>query len=633
MVRRLGIAALGLLAVAACRHELPAAPRVVAVIEPAIATEGLAWLGPPLARMLRDRLAADDRVAVASSGEEARANVRVTCRLGHRGARLALEVEAGPTGGRATLVGRFEGESLGAVASAAGTALVERIAAGQPVRAPTPAERADMEHLGARSFVAYRHYWRAVRTLYLKAVSDGPAGNRQLEAALAADPHFVRAALARASMEASEPAARPWLERADDGAKRLPPGHPARQLAEVALQDASAGDPTARIGALVRMRPGDVDAAWAYRARLFRAGAIEQALAIDQALFARYPDLQFGANVAEDLRLLGRGEEALALARRWAELRPESPDALPTLALHQLLGGDARAAADSLGRAGLVHDLGAYEEELAVVRIAEERWDDARRHAERLTAGTPVQRTAGHYILGWIDVATGRLGEAQARFTEASRIAAAAGADAPMVPPTRAAHDLARLHGDREAAIRLAARGRADAEASQEWAFAAGFALRHALLREPADALAQASRILERLDGAERVAARAELGREAAALEGDCARLLGAGPSTSRTGDVVLYARARCLRARGEVDEARRTLERLLIPQALYDRALPSPVYAVLGRYELAELEAAAGRRDRSRHLYASFLRSWEHASPAVARPEVERARKLMAEM
>ncbi len=577
-------------------------------------------------RALREALGDDDRVIVMGPDEAARANVVLEARLALLGDRLALQVLRKGTSKPIVAV---DGPALmPLVQQAARAALAWLEVERRPARAPTPDEARRMRDLGTASFPAFRHLQRGMRILARKTACDTPAGLRSLDAAAAADPGFARAALSRASMESSEKAARPWLERADDAARKLPAEHPARQVVSAYLASVQRADVQTPLTSYLSAHPDDFEAAWYEHGRLFRAGAIAEVERLDRGLALRFPELQFGGNLVEDLRLLGRVADAEAFAADWARRAPESPDSLTTLALQHLLAGRTKEAADAMARAVLVHGAGSFSEELAVMRIAEERWSEARTFAEILARSSPIAQVAGHYLLGWLAIAEGRLAEAQRELDEAARLAVTAGADAPIVQPVRAQADLLHVRGDHDAELQALVRGSADAEAAHEWEIVATFALRAARLRGAAGALEDAERLAtSHLEGSVRAAALTELRREAAALRGDCTALRALGPSTARTGEGSLLALGRCLREAGQLVEARRVLARLLLPQALVDRALPSPAYAILARYELGAVADAAGDGAAARDFYARFLRAWEKAEPPVARTEVARAR------
>jgi len=250
--------------------------------------------------------------------------------------------------------------------------LIDRLARGTRERlsddpGASAGARRPVADLTTGNLAAYEHYFRARQAIDLRQF---PKARSELEAALAIDPEFALAHLGVVVLDAwthalggsdVDPADRAHLETALRLVDRLPEKERLMLLAWKATVDGRSDESLRLRDEAATRFPQDKEAVfWAGDVRFHlgdMAGAVpyfERALALD-------PDYRLAfEHVVHALFLLGRHEDALGMARRWAEA---ARDAESRRAVgRQLLALGREAEADAVFRAANGGGTPAYPE-------------------------------------------------------------------------------------------------------------------------------------------------------------------------------------------------------------------------------------------------------------------------------
>lgn len=399
-----------------------------------------------------------------------------------------------------------------------------------------------------------------------------------------------------------------------------------------------------------------VDRAYAYRDRLTgRERALveasyfmvrhdlQKAAARYEALLAEYPDYYPAVtNLAVMYKGLRRPEDAERVARRAAELSPGRALSLGNYA-EQLVAdgklGAAQAVVDSMrARLGPVRPVFGFQARLELVRGNYAGSEGIMRQMLTRFGSNPDTRIGVDHYLARLAALQGRLDEARRLWAEAA--------------------EEARRMGDHEWIAWIAT-----SDAILDGAIAGNTGRATAALDDPA--LAQAVAALPPMDrpymglaateamSGRPAKARAYLGAYDAAFpdelrdQDDRHQIMGMiALAEGRPADAIRELRigdrgpctycalgdlGRAFEAAGEPDSARAVYERYLATPDMYRLDMD---WVELPRiYErLAQLDAAAGDRQRAAHHAVQLLNLWAHADPAL-QPRVEATRRLLASL
>jgi hypothetical protein len=626
---------------------LPSGTRRLAVA-PFVGPDGDAWSPRALTRLLTERLAHDHRFDTIPSVDVERrvsdlglaagvpvgdrrdllastgANVLVFGRLEAReGGVWVAQVWLGARGQPQRLASA-QAQDLGHLADTLAAMLGDRVGAGRGEVAPGPDELADMARAGTRDAHAYRRYREALRINFASQNADMGACQREAEAALAADPSFFRAALEvvecegigsdRSRKRLEETVALAGSRADDDSGRRLVDAYRLFEakdldgaLAELSAQNAAQGD--------------DLLAAWMMVRTLDRLGRTDEELALLRRLADLHPDLQFGGDVVDLMRMLGRDAEVGPFLQGWAERAPENPAAQEAAADALLYAGDADAAVRTLERARLLTGgrpaLDVYD---AVALAADFRFVEARTIAERaLAAGSAQDRVAAKRALGMISTLQGKFALAEEELGEAATSGAELGVAGRSLDAIDQLVDLEWETGHFAQAADWAERGVAEATRLERAAAGAVFHARARLATaratggDPALAAAAATIVAELADLPEsvRTSARPHILRVVAYAAKRCDLAADLRPEESTVDNFIDGECGKGARApeayRHAIDGFRLVAGDGLLPDA-------HPIYSILARHRLARLDAAAGDAETARRLFGEVVAAWGDA-------------------
>ena len=622
-----------------------------------------AWLGPIAERMvcrsLRDR--EDQRFHVGRSDDATWIELSVS----RADDRVMLEARADD--GR--LLTWAAARSVAGAARTLADYLASELGAGLPPVLPDSAELAEMRRIGAASIELLRRYRNLLHAYYATNKPDTRALAAAAKKLVTDDPAWAHAHALLAMLEGiTTDAARDVLVAARGLASHT------RDQSGVALLDA-----------LEQFRSGDLETTCDLMDEVVRgdetdllAGALlllptailqrtEEAAAMARRLHIQHPELAFGVDLAETLRRRARDVDADRVIREWVASTPESLLARVELARIEARTGRLDQARARAREAVEIH--GERDDalpDLFEALVASDQISDARAIADRMLVGSPLARARGRYRVALIAVFEGQFAAAYDAIrraiqdnrkygidSELSQCLELARALAPLVADTAAqrryTEDLvgvfANLAGDTASAAALrfelalldhgaAAPATAPtataAPASAPTATAAPAA---APASAPASAPATRPSIDAHLDGLEDgpvrdVARRRMLRAAAVAGCGDPEAAVAAGFSAFEENTASLVALGLCARRVGELELARRSLERATQRWSSVSSNQNSPYHAVLARFHLAGVLADQGDRVGARAAYEGFLRCWSDPDRPI--PEITAARWLL---
>jgi len=261
--------------------------------------------------------------------------------------------------------------------------------------------------------------------------------------------------------------------------------------------------------------------------------------------------------------------------------------------------------------------------------VASDQISEARAVADRMLVGSPLARARARYRVALIAVFEGQFAAAydavrraisdNRRYGIASELTQClelARAIAPLVADAAAQ----RRHTEELAGVFAALIGDAGTAAATRFELAL-------LDRAPGQPPPSIEAHLEGLeDGPVRDVARRRMLRAAAVAGcGDPEAAVAAGFSAHEENTASLVALGLCARRVGEVELARRSLERATQRWSSINCNQNSPYHAVLARFHLAGVLADAGDRAASRTAYEAFLRCWSDPDRPI--PEITAAR------
>jgi tetratricopeptide (TPR) repeat protein len=514
------------------------------------------------------------------------------------------------------------------------------LAANQPLREPDPAEREEMSQLGATSFEAYHIYKNVVAQDFSAVMIDPEWTDHELRRVLALEPRW-----AHAFVELVDGAgiATPRGQEILAEAKRTLAGQTQDPLGQRML-DAMAltvqgrhTEAAALLDPEFRQHPDDIDLGWILARRIFHAaGRTQDAISVFQQLHQRRPELQFGANLIDELRRAGRGREVPAVVAAWLEIAPESEDARAVQVVVDLEAGRVADAVRQAREQVFLHGEAPHRlATLCDVLITAGENSEASRLAESMLRGSGPIRSRGWVRLGTIATVEGRFSAALEEFESAI----AEGKSYPGQSGLRVAYESVRWLAAKLG--RLDDAERYTAELSQfykssgmAWQ-AAAVDFERRLLRAKRGACPDREQVLRAIpDGPGRRLARIQMLRSAAGVGcASCAEVIREGISVDEWSQQSLYQFGECAAAEGALDLARDAYLRARATHGTStdSGAASSQVHAVLSRLGLAKTLDRLGKRDEARVEYERFLALWGHADRSL--PEVDEARKALARL
>jgi tetratricopeptide (TPR) repeat protein len=317
--------------------------------------------------------------------------------------------------------------------------------------------------------------------------------------------------------------------------------------------------------------------------------------------------------------------------REWAASTPESLLARVELVRLEARMGRLESAQARAREAVAIH--GGRDDALADLfeaLVASDQLSDARTVADRMLVGSPLSRARGRYRVALIAVLEGQFAAAYDAVRRAIPDNRRYGVESELVQCLELARAVAPLVADGQAQRRYTE------ELASVFATLVGDAGAAAATRfELAllDKSAAPPSIDAHLDGLEDgpvrdVARRRMLRAAAVAGRGDPEAAVAAGFSAFEENTASLVALGTCARRVGELELARRSLERATQRWSSINSNQNSPYHAVLARFHLAGVLADMGDRSAARTAYEAFLRCW--ADPDRPVPEVTAARWLL---
>jgi serine/threonine protein kinase/tetratricopeptide (TPR) repeat protein len=590
-----------------------------------------AWLAPIAERMvcrsLRDR---EDRRFLVGRADDATWIELSVSRADER-----VMIEARADDGR--LLTWSAARSVAGAASTLADYLAGELGAGLPPVAPDPVELTEMRRIGAASVELLRRYRKLLHAYYATNKPD----TRDLAAAarklVIDDPAWAHAHALLAMFEGiTTDAARDVLAAARGIASDT------RDPSGVAL-----------LGALERFRSGDLETTWDLMDEVVRgdetdllAAALlllptanlqrtEEAAAMARRLHTQYPELHFGVDLAETLRRRARDADADRVIREWVAASPDS-----LLARVELARIEARTGRLELARARAKEAVEIHGErddalpDLFEALVASDQIADARAIADRMLVGSPLARARARYRVALIAVFEGQFAAAYDAIRRAILDNRKYGIDSELSQCLELARAVAPLVADVAAQRRFTEDlVNVFASLTGDAASAAATRFELALLDRGANTAAPAPSIEAHLDGLEDgpvrdVARRRMLRAAAVAGCGDPEAAVAAGFSAFEENTASLVALGLCARRVGELELARRSLERATQRWSSVSSTQNSPYHAVLARFHLAGVLADQGDRAGARAAYEGFLRCWSDPDRPI--PEITAARWLL---
>ena len=599
---------------------LPSGPRVVTL---AVRNDGApadAWLGPALTRLLTTRIR--DRAHHYTVTRGAPGNVAIEVGYRRDAGSVRLSASYGrPHGRRVTTPEVAETSALEAVDKLVAE-LDDELGHGQPERGPDAEETDDMRVLGAKSFAAYQLYHRAVREGF--GTQDAELENMQRlgEETVRLQPDWPHAHALLILSEGSSSTRLPEIVRRAKAETASSTDASGRMLIE-ALSAPASGDHklAAMLDEQFRKTPQDALIGWALYRELHAEQRIDEALAVSTSMLGRYPDLQFGGDATNFLRIAGRRAELPEFNRRWIELAPESEEALVSQARLFIEEGQPKQALEQVHRILLLYGQAPQRTAtLADVLLLAGDYAGASEMALRLLRGSPLDRARGYNRLGNLAVVQGRFTAGYEHYSKAVAEARTIGNEWEL---------LAALYGRRSLAPMLggSAQIAADLKALEDQfrvmgriSEAATTHFERDLDQSPKGRCPDADAALREVPLADaRLIAQRQMLREAAVRGcGRCADVLRAGQSSDERDTVSLFDFGLCAQREGALQLAQTVFEQI------ENGRTTSYFHWVLASYHRAEVLERMNRPAEARTAYQQFLSHWLHADRPL--PEMDAA-------
>jgi tetratricopeptide (TPR) repeat protein len=508
-------------------------------------------------------------------------------------------------------------------------------------RAPRDAdasERAAMERIGAASLDEYRAY-TAVADAQLGTIkSDSDAIRRDLETLVARDPGWAHpwALLVLANgFTTNEPTDLPTLARAKaamGSGARDPSGRAVLESIERIEHDDTAGA-AQRLEPVAAEDPADMLVALQLHNAYSYGGRPDESIALLRRVHELRPDLAWGADLAGELRTIGRGVDVEPLVHAWIERAPDSEQAQVSLIALELAAHRTDAALQHARDLLVLHDEAPHRLLLLCdVLITAGREQEAARVAEKLLHGSMAVRAWGLQRMGTIEILEGRFAVAMQTLLPTGPDATALARAAPVL---EIGLDVALALGRDEVvasyddALASRHRGWDDILGSRQHPFERALARGQCpSIDATLDGMTWPTAGLRRED-ARRWLLRASAERGCVA----CKEVLRAGRISLENDDRSAFRFATCAETEGELALAADMLARLREPRlgSLEHTYGTHPFVWIMARYHNARVLERLGRPDEARREYDDFLAHWGHADTAL--PEIDSARAALARL
>jgi serine/threonine protein kinase/tetratricopeptide (TPR) repeat protein len=592
-----------------------------------------AWIAQPLEHLVAAGLRSrEPRLHVT---DEAHANVGL--RLEYRRTQTGISVDASVAHSKLL---SLDAPSLAGAADRIVEVVYDRLAAEQPIGTPDPDEVADMQRLGTDSYEAWWKYRAGIEQDFSAVLIDAEASDRAMQAVANADPKWAHAWVSLidgrgiASVKGQETLRE--AKRALAGATQDPVGR--NMVAAIdAISEGHLSEAALLLDPEYRKQPDDVYLGWLLSRRVFHAaGRTQDAIAVFQRLYDLRPDLQFGANLIDELRRAGRGREVGPLVEDWLKRSPESEDARAAQVVVDLEAGRVDDAVKHAREQVFVHGEAPHRlATLCDVLIVAGQDSEASRLAEAMLRGSGPIRSRGWLRLGIIAALEGRFSAAR----EAYGNAIAEGKSFPWQSGLRVAYESARwlsaiLGWSDESDRYHAELGDFYRRSGMPWQ-AAAVEFDRRLLHVAKEGCPSREAALQKVP--------AGPGRELAALQmlrsaagagcASCADVVKEGLSADEWNQQGLYRFGTCALSENALGLARDAFERAksLRHSSVDAGAASSEVFAVLARYQLGRVLEKLGQKAAAKKAYDDFLAHWGHADRTL--DEVEEARKAVARL
>jgi serine/threonine protein kinase/tetratricopeptide (TPR) repeat protein len=587
---------------------------------------GESWVAPVIERMLhREILHADDRRFHLASGDRTAQQIDLVAH--HDGGELKIDATCD-----GIVVGSATATSIHEATRSIARALTE-LAPPEPSLPADPDEEREMRRLDVTSVGVYRRYRRAIDVLLSSSFADSRSLTVDVETAIAEDPQWPRAyALLVMLYGVHTPDAISTLA----GARATLSGD--RDRTGMRLLEA-----------LDLLRSDQHEASFAILGELFQTDAhdplvgtllmrlalvlqeLDDAGAVARKCHQEHPDLWFGFDLAECFYRTGHAREAERVIRECVAMRPEN---VPTTV--ELIRIEAAAMNMAEASRHAEHLMAIHGErrhlltELFEAMVASGQLPRARRLAEQMVLGSPLERARGRYRMAVIAVLEGKFSSAHNSLRKAIHANRSFGYESELTQCLELGRVIAHVVGD------VAAQRAMTRELAEVFTTIVGDPACDAILRHELAILEHGQANIEEhlapLDGGPRDLARMRMLRMAALGDPSLARaVVDAGFTSNEDNTASLLALGICARGVGELALARKSFE---IACRLWSSTMtnqPSPYHAVLAQYHLARTLAELGEIALARAHYEAFLKSWGDADRPIA--EVALARKALAEL
>ncbi len=590
------------------------------------------WLAAVIERTIHRQLREhqDCRFFVVNSGPGVQ-RIELAYRRGP--AAVTIDVSSGT---EPPMLASASAASIEAVVARVVQTLAREVGNALSVRGPDPREAAEMERIGAPSFDLYRRYGAVLRGFHATGLPDLHELVAMVRRILAADPGWARPYALLASLEGrTTDEARRTIEAAIGSASavRDPAGMKLIGAYDLMLrQDFESAFEV--LVTLVQDDPTDLLVGRELMVNAIPLHRIDEAMAVARRLHNEYPELECGVDLAGLFRRTGRDAEADRAIRDSVAVAPENVAARVELVRIE-------ASADRLAEArGHVHDLllihGERDEilpEIYEALIASDQVAAAHRIADRMLIGNSLTRARGRYRIAVAAVIEGRFAAAYDSIRRAIDEHRVFGIQSELLQCLELARAIAPLVADVEAQRRYTSElAETFATLVGDMGTAAATRYELALIDRRRELPSIDEHLVGLVDGPMRDVARRRMLRAAAVADcGSAHKAVAAGFSAFEENTASLVAFALCACRIGEIELARRSLERAV---GLWSSLLSnqnSPYHAVLARFHLAGVLFEMGERAASRAAYEAFLRCWSDPDRPI--PEVGIARRMLEQI
>jgi hypothetical protein len=514
-------------------------------------------------------------------------------------------------------------------------AIGDAVGGDRPPRGPDAGELAAMAKVGATSFDEYRELLRIEEAQFGTIKADTVGVLRDLEALVARDPQWAHPwvlLVVVPGFSTHEQGDSPALARAKSAVgatERDPAGRAVLRSMEL-MQHDHLPEAATLLEPVAADNPDDMVISRQLHAVYEFGGRANEDIAILRRMHELRPDLQWGADLAGQLRAIGRGADVEPLVRAWIERAPDSEQAQVSSIALDIAAGHAATAVERAKDLLVLHDEAAHRlKMLCDVLIAADRTQEAARIAEKLLHGPVPVRAAGLQRMGTIEILEGRFAAAMQTLLPTGPDAAEIAFNSPIleigldVALALRRDDVIAAY---DAAIANRHRGWDDVIGAQQHPFER--ALAHGecpSIEKTLDPITWPAGGIGRDDG-RRWLLRAAAERGCAS----CKDVLRAGRLPMENDDRSAFRFAVCAESEGDLALANDMFAHLreMRLSSLEHVYAADPFVWVMARFHHARVLEKLGKPDEARREYQDFLAHWEHADTPL--PELAEARAAL---